>query len=72
VTVFEPSPRDRELLFGYTQGLTLRQIANVLGVTTDAVSVYASRMHLRMGARDRAQAVHIAYQLRILTVGGAS
>ena len=67
---FVPTEREREILFGYTQGLTQREIAKVLGVTVGAVANEAARMHRRMGARDFGQAVHIAYQLRILTVGG--
>lgn len=67
---FVPTDRDREILFGYTQGQTHREIAKVLGITKAAVGTAAKRMHARMGATERAQAVHIAYQLRILTVGG--
>ncbi|MEU6237394.1 helix-turn-helix transcriptional regulator [Kitasatospora sp. NPDC047058] len=48
------------------EGFTNAQIGHRLGLTEDAVESHLSRLRAKVGARDRANLVHIAYQQGIL------
>lgn len=67
---FVASTRERELIYGYANGLTDRQIGKILGIKLGHVARIGYLMRLRMGAFTRSHAVAIAYELGILTVGG--
>lgn len=53
------SPREREVLGHVVQGKTNREIAELIGVSVRAVDSYLSNARLKMGARNRAEAVRI-------------
>ena len=70
-TEFTPTDREREVIYGYANGLTDREIAKVLGIKLGNAARIGYLMRLRMGAYTRSHAVALAYELGILTVGGA-
>jgi DNA-binding NarL/FixJ family response regulator len=61
--------RDLRILAAYAEGQTDRQIAKALGVSQTTVGTSGYRLRLRLGARDRANAVGIAYETGILKPG---
>lgn len=67
---FEPTVREREILYGYSNGLSDGEIAKVLDLKPGNVMTIGCRMRAKMGARNRAHAVMIAARLGILD-GGA-
>lgn len=67
---FKPSTEELEIIYGYARGDSDTVIGKILGRKANTVAVMASRMRLRMGAKDRAHTVQLAHELRILSVGG--
>jgi DNA-binding NarL/FixJ family response regulator len=62
----ELSPRDRQVLDLIAAGATNTEIAARLLLSPHTVKEYASRLYRRLGARNRAEAVHRARSLGLL------
>lgn len=60
------TPRELEVLTLVAEGLSTREIGRRLWITEETVKTHIRRLHDRLGARTRAQAVAIAYQRGIL------
>jgi DNA-binding CsgD family transcriptional regulator len=56
------SPREHELLGLMAEGAPDREIAAQLFLSLSAVTTYARRIFAKLGARNRAHAVHIGHQ----------
>lgn len=66
-SIAELHERDLELLKLVSQGLSNTEIAERLGLSPATVKSYISRLLSRLGARDRAQLVILAYKNGIVT-----
>jgi DNA-binding NarL/FixJ family response regulator len=55
------TPREGEVLALIAQGLSNREIAELLVVSEPTVKTHINHVFAKIGARDRAQAVHYAY-----------
>ena len=66
------SPRQRQVLTLVAEGLQFWEIGAQLGVTTYTAKSHAARAYQALGARNGAQAVHLAYQIGLLSVGEPS
>jgi DNA-binding NarL/FixJ family response regulator len=60
------TPRERDVLQLVAEGLTNHEIANHLFLSVATVKTHISRLLTKLGARDRAQLVVIAYQTRFI------
>jgi DNA-binding NarL/FixJ family response regulator len=58
--------REREVLIGIGRGLSNRDLAEELFISDNTVKTHVKRIFLKIGARDRAQAVVIAYESGLL------
>jgi DNA-binding NarL/FixJ family response regulator len=56
------TPRELEVLAGIGRGLSNRELAEELFIADNTVKTHVKRVFIKIGARDRAQAVVIAYQ----------
>ncbi|MFF5966456.1 response regulator [Streptomyces collinus] len=65
------TPREREVMALVATGLTNDEIAEHLFITPFTVKTHANRAMAKLGARDRAQLVVIAYQTGIASIGPA-
>ncbi|GAA2228218.1 response regulator transcription factor [Streptomyces amakusaensis] len=63
--------REREVLLLIAQGLSNTDIARGLTVTDHTVKTHVNRLFAKLGLRDRAQAVIVAYELGLITPGTA-
>lgn len=63
-------PREVDILRGVAKGLTNAHIGRGLCVSEDSIKQYLRAVYRKLGARDRASAVAIAYDRGIL--GGES
>ncbi|MDH6622336.1 DNA-binding NarL/FixJ family response regulator [Streptomyces sp. LBL] len=63
------TPREREVMALVATGLTNDEIAEHLFITPFTVKTHANRAMAKLGARDRAQLVVIAYQTGIASIG---
>jgi DNA-binding NarL/FixJ family response regulator len=64
--------REREVLARVAAGLSNDEIAAVLYLSPLTVKTHVSRMMTKLGVRDRAQLVVLAYESGLVTPGGAS
>jgi DNA-binding NarL/FixJ family response regulator len=65
----ELTEREREVLVGVGRGLSNDEIAGELHISPATARTYVSRMLSKLGARDRAQLVVIAYESGLVTPG---
>jgi DNA-binding NarL/FixJ family response regulator len=62
--------REREVLAHVAAGRSNDEIASALVVSTETVKTHLKRMYAKLGVRDRAQAVIVAYESGIVRPGG--
>lgn len=62
----ELSQREGELLVRLARGLSNGEIGRQLWISEDTVKTHARRLYRKLGARDRAHAVALGYQLGVL------
>jgi DNA-binding NarL/FixJ family response regulator len=60
------SEREREVLFGLSQGLQYQAIAEQLGVSVKTVETYRARLNLKLGFKNRADMMRFAIESGIL------
>ena len=65
----ELTEREREVLAGVGRGLSNDEIAAEIHISPATARTYVSRMLTKLGARDRAQLVVIAYESGLVTPG---
>ncbi|SMY11907.1 response regulator [Brevibacterium jeotgali] len=64
------SERETEVLAEVGRGCTNAEIAATLFLSPETIRTYVSRMRAKLGARDRAQLVVLAYESGLVTPGG--
>jgi DNA-binding NarL/FixJ family response regulator len=65
----ELTEREREVLAGVGRGLSNNEIAAAIHISPATARTYVSRILTKLGARDRAQLVVIAYETGLVTPG---
>lgn len=66
----ELTPREREVLVALAGGATNAEIAQALHLGETTVKTHVSRVLTKLGARDRTQAVVMAYEMGVVRPGG--
>lgn len=66
----ELTPREHEVLVALAGGATNAEIAAALHLGETTVKTHVSRVLTKLGARDRTQAVVLAYELGVVRPGG--
>jgi DNA-binding NarL/FixJ family response regulator len=66
----ELTPREHEVLVALAGGATNAEIATALHLGETTVKTHVSRVLTKLGARDRTQAVVLAYELGVVRPGG--
>jgi DNA-binding NarL/FixJ family response regulator len=66
----ELTPREHEVLVALAGGATNAEIAAALRLGETTVKTHVSRVLMKLGARDRTQAVVLAYELGVVRPGG--
>ena len=61
------SARELQVLDGISRGLSNGQIGRKLGITGNTVGTHCRRLFAKLGARDRANAVHLGHRAGVLT-----
>ena len=63
------TPREREVLTRIGQGQSNREIAEAMFLAEQTVKTHVKRVYLKLGLRDRAQAVVVAYETGLVVPG---
>jgi NarL family two-component system response regulator YdfI len=63
------TPREREILDHLSTGLTMRQMANRLGISSRTVETHVLKLYRKLGVKTRVQAVARAASLGLIDLG---
>ncbi|GAA0952068.1 response regulator transcription factor [Nonomuraea longicatena] len=72
VSIADLTERESEVLVMIARGLSNAQVARVLDVSPSTVKNHVTSLFAKIGARDRAQAVIVAYECGLITPGELS
>ncbi|CAN5236738.1 hypothetical protein BH18ACT5_BH18ACT5_13880 [soil metagenome] len=64
------TPREKEVLAGIGRGLSNSDLAEELFISDNTLKTHIKRVFLKIGARDRAQAVVVAYESGLVSNPG--